>query len=117
MFSFLIVSSNTSGTKFFNLSTGNDLLSNSLTESDYIFGAIRGEFEHSQWFNDYNDPTLGRSGDYNDQTLGKKAGSRLWPNARVPYEFEPTIDSKESKIMQLIFSNISSVTNIKFVPR
>ena len=49
--------------------------------------------------------------------LGEAKGSRLWPGARVPYEFADTIDFNEWNIMQRIFSNISSVTNIKFVPR
>ena len=43
--------------------------------------------------------------------------SRLWPGARVPYEFADTIDFSEWSIMQRIFSNISSNTNIQFVPR
>ena len=43
--------------------------------------------------------------------------SRLWPGARVPYEFAETIDYEEWQIIQLIFSNISSVTNIRFEPR
>ena len=44
-------------------------------------------------------------------------GPRLWPGARVPYEFSDTIDFREWQIMQHVFSNISSVTNIQFVPR
>ena len=43
--------------------------------------------------------------------------SRLWPGARVPYEFAETINYEEWQILQLIFSNISSLTNIRFVPR
>ena len=41
----------------------------------------------------------------------------MWPSARVPYEFADTIDFAEWTIVQRIFSNVSSVTNIKFVPR
>ena len=41
----------------------------------------------------------------------------MWPGARVPYEFAETIDYEEWQIIQLIFSNISSVTNIRFEPR
>ena len=41
----------------------------------------------------------------------------MWPGARVPYEFAETIDYEEWQTMQLIFSNISSLTNIRFVPR
>ena len=55
----------------------------------------------------------GRAG----RQLGGSKGSRLWPGARVPYEFADTIDFSEWSIMQRIFSNISSNTNIQFVPR
>jgi len=106
----------TSGGISFNLSTINDLLSNSLTESEYIYGVMRGKFGHSPWIDhnlDYNNQTLGRNG----RKLGATKGARLWPNARVPYEFAPTIDFQEWQTMQLVFSNISSVTNIEFVPR
>jgi len=99
-----------------NLNTLNSTLSNSITESEYIYGVIRGKFGHSPWIDtdlDYNNQTLERSG----RKLGAAKGARLWPNARVPYEFAPTIDFKEWQTMQLVFNNISSVTNIEFVPR
>ena len=62
---------------------------------------------------DYNNQTLVRFG----RKLGAAKGARLWPNARVLYEFAPTIDFQDWQTMQLVFSNISSVTNIEFVPR
>ena len=99
-----------------NLTTANHILSNTLTESEYIYGVIRGRFGPSPWLEtalDYNNQTLARSG----RKLGAVKGSRLWPNARVPYEFAPTIDFQEWQTMQLVFNNISSVTNIEFVPR
>ena len=49
--------------------------------------------------------------------LDQGRGPRVWPGARVPYEFADTIDFAEWTIVQRIFSNVSSVTNIKFVPR
>jgi len=108
--------SSISGATSFNLSSVNDLLSNSITESEYIYGVMRGRFGHSPWIDhnlDYNNQTLGRNG----RKLGATKGARLWPNARVPYEFAPTIDFQEWQTMQLVFNNISSVTNIEFVPR
>ena len=44
-------------------------------------------------------------------------GARLWPGAVVPYQFADTIDYNEWQTMQYVFNNISSVTNIQFVPR
>ena len=44
-------------------------------------------------------------------------GARLWPGAVVPYQFAETIDFNEWQTMQNVFNNISSVTNIQFVPR
>ena len=35
----------------------------------------------------------------------------------VPYQFAETIDYNEWQTMQNVFNNISSVTNIQFVPR
>ena len=35
----------------------------------------------------------------------------------VPYQFAETIDFNEWQTMQNVFNNISSVTNIQFVPR
>ena len=35
----------------------------------------------------------------------------------VPYQFAETIDYNEWQTMQYVFNNISSVTNIQFVPR
>jgi len=99
-----------------NLTSASLLLDNSLTESEYIYSVIRGKFGRSPWLDtnlDYNNQTLARTG----RKLGAAKGARLWPNARVPYEFAPTIDFKEWQTMQLVFSNISSVTNIEFVPR
>ena len=99
-----------------NLTTTEILLSNSLTESEYIYGVIRGKFGRSPWLDshlDYSNQTLARSG----RKLGAAKGARLWPNARVPYEFAPTIDFQEWQTMQLVFNNISTVTNIEFVPR
>ena len=74
-----------------NLTTASHILNNTLTESEYIYGVIRGRFGHSPWVDttlDYNNQTLVRFG----RKLGAAKGARLWPNARVLYEFAPTID-------------------------
>lgn len=88
------------------------LIDNQLTESEIIWGQITGRFGSGAWINE-TDGDLPREG----RQLGPSKGSRLWPNGRVPYEFADTIDFAEWQIMQLVFSNISSVTNIEFVPR
>jgi len=108
---------------FFNFSTSsldihtvNHLLGNTLTESEYIYGVIRGKFGRPPWLDaTFNSSSLDlpRSG----RKLGAVKGARLWPNARVPYEFAKSIDFNEWQTMQLVFNNISSVTNIEFVPR
>ena len=81
---------------------------------EITWGIIRGTFGSSPWLDDTGDDLVrGREG----RQLGESKGTRLWPGARVPYEFADTIDFNEWSIMQRIFSNISSVTNIQFVPR
>ena len=101
------------------LETFTHYLNNSLSESEYIYGVIRGSFGRSPWLDEHsinnihNSTTVLRQG----RKLGATKGSRLWPNARVPYEFASTIDHSEWQIMQNVFSNISSVTNIEFIPR
>ena len=81
---------------------------------EITWGIIRGTFGSSPWLDDTGDDLVrSREG----RQLGESKGTRLWPGARVPYEFADTIDFNEWSIMQRIFSNISSVTNIQFVPR
>ena len=72
---------------------------------------MNSQFGSSPW-QEEREPGLARSG----RQLDTKR-SRLWPDARVPYELAESIDYEEWQIMQHIFSNISSVTNIRFVPR
>ena len=73
---------------------------------------ISGRFGSPPWTNASELVSTSRRG----RQLGDD-GPRLWPGARVPYEFSNTIDFREWQIMQHVFSNISSVTNIQFVPR
>lgn len=84
-------------------------------ELELTWGIITGKFGSSPWINqtEHSPPSLGRAG----RQLTDSNVSRLWPNARVPYEFADTIDFSEWQIMQNVFRNISSVTNIEFVPR
>ena len=91
-------------------------LANNLPILEITWGIIRGAFGSSPWLDDTGDDLV-RAREGRQLGGGEAKGSRLWPGARVPYEFADTIDFNEWSIMQRIFSNISSVTNIKFVPR
>jgi len=93
-------------------------LENRLTESEVIYGVMRGRFGSPPWLD------LGEAGVGNrsqlargGRKLGAAKGARLWPGAVVPYQFAETIDYNEWQTMQYVFNNISSVTNIQFVPR
>jgi len=91
-------------------------LDNRLTESEYKYGVMRTQFGRAPWQEEGErgrNVSLGRTG----RKLGAAKGARLWPGAVVPYQFADTIDFNEWQIMQRVFSNISSVTNIQFVPR
>ena len=79
---------------------------------ELTWGMISGRFGSPPWTNASELVSTSRRG----RQLGDD-GPRLWPGARVPYEFSNTIDFREWQIMQHVFSNISSVTNIQFVPR
>ena len=81
-----------------------------MTESEYKWGLMRG------WFGPESLPEQGQAG-RRGRGLGGAGGSRLWPGARVPYQLADTIDFTEWRTLQLVFSNVSSVTNIQFVPR
>jgi len=90
----------------------NTLLSEMLTESEYVYGRMRGHFGSHPWMENI-DKTSSRQG----RVSNSFKSSKLWPNARVPYQVANTIDHREWLIVQSIFSNISSLTNIQFIPR
>merc|ERR1711970_119759 len=93
-----------------------NLLKEAMTESEYVYGSMRGKFGSNPWMGmmeeGQTNVTLPRTG----RKLGAIKGARLWPDARIPYEFSDTIDFSEWTTMQLIFSNISSLANIRFEP-
>jgi len=62
----------------------------------------------------------GNAQDYQGGVITKEQESKkpkTWPDARVPYEFAPTLNEEEKNVMKLVFGNFSDKTNLEFVPR
>jgi len=87
-------------------------LDDKLTDSEYWYGLMRGRFGVAPW-----EKQASGQQPRNGRKLGGTKGPRPWPNGRIPYEFGPSIDINQWKIIQNIFSNYSSVTDLRFVPR